>query len=116
MRLYLDDLRPTPRHVWYDDTLSYTHSPKTAWEAIDLLRTGQVEFISFDHDLGPVTAGTGYDVARWIENEAGTNPDFRVPDWTVHSANPVGAANIQRAMLNADRVCIRNHDEAYNDR
>lgn len=104
MRLYLDDLRPTPASVWYDAALPFTHSPKTAWEAIELLKTGEVDFISFDHDLGPAEAGTGYDVARWIEEQAGTNPDFRVPDWSVHSANPVGAGNIQRAMLAAVRL------------
>jgi len=104
MRLYLDDVRPTPRHVWYDSEVAYTHSPKTADEAIALLKTGMVEFISFDHDLGPAEAGTGHDVAKWIEEQAYTNPDFTVPDWYVHSGNPVGAGNIQRAMLSATRA------------
>lgn len=107
MRLYLDDLRPTPRHVWCNASLSYltyTHSPKTAAEAIALLQMGTVEFISFDHDLGDATCGTGYDVAKWIEEQVYTNPTFVMPDWTVHSGNPVGAGNIQRAMLNAARA------------
>lgn len=103
MRLYLDDVRPTPAHVWYDPDLAYTHSPKTAAEAIALLETGQVEFISFDHDLGPAEAGTGHDVALWIEHQAATNAGFHVPDWAVHSANPVGAGNIQRTMFAALR-------------
>ena len=104
MRLYLDDIRHTPAHVWYDMDLPYTHSPKTAGEAIALLETGEVEFISFDHDLGPAEAGTGHDVALWIERAVVERPGFRVPDWAVHSANPVGAGNIQRTMLNAVRL------------
>lgn len=53
MKVWLDDIRKMParfdRHV------------KTAQEAIELLETGLVTFISFDHDLGPVEAGTGHD-------------------------------------------------------
>ena len=96
MRLYLDDLRVTPRDF---DLRAYT-----AAEAIDMLKTGNITFISFDHDLGAPECGTGYDVARWIEEQVYTNPDFTVPDWSVHSANPVGAGNIHRAMLTAVRL------------
>ena len=93
MRLYLDDVRPTPT--------DYTHRAYTAQEAIALLKTGQVDFLSFDHDLGQPDNGTGYDVARWIEEQAHTVPGFVVPGWAVHSANPVGARNINAAMLAA---------------
>ncbi len=96
MRLYLDDLRPTPSDF---DARAYT-----AAEAIRLLESGAVTLISFDHDLGEPENGTGYDVARWIEEQVATNPDFRMPDWRVHSANPVGAGNIHRAMINANRM------------
>jgi hypothetical protein len=96
MRLYLDDLRVTPRDF---DIRAYT-----AAEAIALLEGGAVTYISFDHDLGEPECGTGYDVAKWIEEQAHTNVNFRMPDWCVHSGNPVGAGNIQRAMLSADRA------------
>lgn len=92
IRIYLDDLRPTPE--------GFTHRCYTASEAIALLGTGQVEFISFDHDLGPETAGTGYDVARYIEEQVGQGA-LRCPDWSIHSGNPVGARNINAAMLAA---------------
>lgn len=105
MRLYLDDLRITPS--------DYDARAFTAAEAIAMLETGKVEMISFDHDLGPETAGTGYDVARWIEEQAHTNPDFMVPEWLVHSANPVGAGNIHRAMLAAHRACKRVAERAF---
>ena len=92
MRLYLDDIRPTP--------LGYDTRAYTAEEAIDFLKTGLVTEISFDHDLGPSEAGTGYDVAAWIEEQCHTT-EFKCPDWHIHSANPVGGANIQAAMESA---------------
>jgi hypothetical protein len=90
MRLYLDDLRPTPD--------GFTARVYTAQEAIDMLKTNMVEHISFDHDLGEPENGTGYDVAKWIEYQVATNPDFKAPSWEIHSANPVGAKNIRAAM------------------
>ncbi|MBY0227710.1 MAG: hypothetical protein K2W96_00380 [Gemmataceae bacterium] len=92
MRLYLDDVRDMPP--------GFDHCARTAAEALDLLRTGRVAFLSFDHDLG--TEETGYTVASWIERAAfdGTLPRL---GWAVHSANPVGRANIEAAMRNADR-------------
>lgn len=106
MRIYLDDLRPTPLGI--DGSLerppqAYTHRCYTAQEAITLLKTGQVEFISFDHDLGAPENGTGYDVARWIEKAvwAGHIP---MPEYAIHSANPVGVKNIDAAMKSAERA------------
>jgi hypothetical protein len=93
MKLYLDDVRPTP--AWFD-ARAYT-----ATEAIDMLKTGTVTFISFDHDLGEHENGTGYDVAVWIEEQACTVPGFIVPEYVVHSANPVGRTNIESAMRSA---------------
>lgn len=107
IRIYLDDLRPTPATLWvdrYEDTpRTYTHRCYTSQEAIDLLKTGKVTFISFDHDLGAPENGTGYDVARWIEKAvwAGHIP---MPEYAIHSANPVGVKNIDAAMKSAERA------------
>jgi len=92
MRIWLDDIRPMPN--WFD-----VHC-KTATEAADYIRTGKVTFISFDHDLGPAKAGTGYHVAVLIEDyaKAGAIPAIR---YAIHSANPVGRVNIEAAMRNA---------------
>ena len=51
MKVYLDDGRKTP-DGWY----------RVYWpdEAIELLKTGKVTEISFDHDLGDDERGTGY--------------------------------------------------------
>lgn len=77
MRVYLDDERPTP-----------TGWVRVYWpeEAIELLKTGAVEEISLDHDLGDDARGTGYDVVLWIEEAValrGSTP----PKMSVHSAN-----------------------------
>jgi hypothetical protein len=92
MRIYLDDVRSTPQ--------GFTHRCYTAQEAIQLLQTGECESISFDHDLGQPENGTGYDVAKFIEEQVHLGR-MKCPDWHIHSGNPVGAQNIQRAMLAA---------------
>lgn len=116
MRIYLDDIRPTPEriesaellnavlkdgHETGDFSVAFTHRCYTAQEAIELLNTGQVTFISFDHDLGSPENGTGYDVAKWIERAAYLDSSFPIPDYVIHSANPVGVSNIAAAMKSA---------------
>ncbi len=93
MKVWLDDFRTEP-DGWM--------RARTAWEAIALLETGTVEHISLDHDLGPEEAGTGYDVALWMEKEAskGTLPPLT---WDLHTANPVGADNMRQALRSAER-------------
>lgn len=89
--MWLDDERPMPS--------GYTHHVKTANEAIELLKTGKVVTCSLDHDLGDGN-GTGYDVAKWIEQQAhaGMLPKIRCK---VHSQNPAGARNIKLALQSA---------------
>ena len=90
MRLWLDDVRPAPDGF---------HPVKTGIECINLLRTGEVTALSFDHDLGEGL--TGYDVAKWIEqNAASIKPIL----WEVHTSNPVGRQNIVMAMQNAEKA------------
>lgn len=74
---------------------------KTASVAISLLQRGNVTSISIDHDLGPIAAGTGMDVAKWIEEQAFHGKLPRLT-WFVHSMNVVGNKNITRAMQKAD--------------
>ena len=90
--LFLDDLRdPPPGFVLC----------RTAGEAIERLRTGTVAMISFDHDLG--VGPTGHDVAKFIEAWVAAG-EIPMPDWTIHSANPVGRANIEATMQAARRL------------
>lgn len=96
MRVYLDDVRPTPE--------GFTHRAETAAEAIAFLETGNVTFISFDHDLGEPANGTGHDVALWIEAQTYSDNTWPFPDYVIHSANPVGAHNIARTMRQARAI------------
>jgi hypothetical protein len=91
MKVWLDDVRPKPADfdVWLTD----------ADAAIRTLRTGGVTHISIDHDLGE-TGKTGYDVAKFIE-EAAYKGLLAPLDVSVHSANPVGRRNIERAIERA---------------
>lgn len=82
----------------------------TAREAIRLLKTGEVEEISFDHDLGEQIHGDGYIVAKYIEKYA-FNGTLNRMKWDIHSANPVGAKNITMAMQGAERWWKKNEVE-----
>ena len=94
MRIWLDDVRPMPS--------DFDKHVKTEQEAIDILKTGEVTHISFDHDLGEFENGTGYNVAKFIEANA-YDGTIRYLTWTIHSANPVGRQNIEAAMNAAER-------------
>jgi hypothetical protein len=74
---------------------------KSAITACALIKSGEVEAISFDHDLG--TLLTGYTVAKFIEKHAYIGDIPKIKYWEIHSANPVGRDNIVRAMNNADK-------------
>ena len=98
MKLWLDDktdgTRPKPDETWIHLT--------TAKEVIDALKTGEVDEISLDHDLGEkAIVGDGGIVARWIENAA-FNGDIPKLIWHIHSKNPIGSEEMRKALENAD--------------
>ena len=94
MKLWLDDIRQAPAG-WIR-----CFRPE---EVIELIKTGKVEEISLDYDLGLVDDRgidrNGEDVLKWIERqlvaEAGA---FGLPVIRIHSANPVGRQRLQRAL------------------
>lgn len=93
MKLWLDDVRKPPEGwTW----------AKTADEAIELLKGGEVTDISLDHDLAepPSSQKTGHDVASWIADHVMKIPPLK---WAVHSGNQYGAANIRAVMTQADQ-------------
>lgn len=92
MRIWLDDERPMPPE--------YDTYCRTAEEAIELLKTNQVTDISLDHDLG-TGYSTGYEVAKWIEENAINGTLKPIQHLHVHSQNPVGKQNIKMALRNA---------------
>ena len=89
MNLYLDDLRPTPegfeRVYSYSDFIAY------------LKYKGLADFISFDHDLGEEFSG--YDCAKYLVDYC-LDRQLPLPDFAVHSQNPVGKENIERLLNN----------------
>lgn len=88
--------------LWVDDDLVDRPTPP-GWrracsvnEAIAILVTGTVAYLSLDHDLGEYASdgGDGYMVAVWME----ANNVWPHHGLNVHSANPVGAARILAAV------------------
>ena len=92
----------------YDEFVSY------------ITKNGLPDFISFDHDLaddhyvaymelqkghleGSVpTEKTGFECAKWLVDFCLDN-DGQIPDFIVHSANPVGKKNIESYLANAQK-------------
>jgi hypothetical protein len=111
-RLYLDDVRPCPD----GDVLA-----RNFWEARRIVaERGFPNHVSFDHDLGMIineeigglvsasedpNEKTGMDFAKWLcghDVRTGLMPEHFT--FSVHSANPVGAKNIQLYMENYMRL------------
>jgi hypothetical protein len=122
--LFLDDIRQ-PRDACYLVT-----NPRIYWdEGWDVVKNykefcnwikhnGLPKIVSFDHDLADIhyevdfsdwndmTADqlgveeTGLDCAKWLV-EYCLDSGFSLPEYYVHSANPVGKKNIQMYLDNA---------------
>ena len=94
-RMFVDDIR-NPDWVYADQDTSDWQVCRTMAEAQDVISDlGWPAWISFDHDLGD-NIPTGYDLAKWLV-EQDLDGNLMPDDFTfvIHSANPVGAANIQ---------------------
>ena len=94
MLVFLDDERVTP------DGWVRVYWPN---EAIELLKTGQVEVLSLDRDLGNDDRGTGYDVVLWIE-EAVVLRAFKPPKIIVHSANSSARQKMLAGICSIERL------------
>ena len=88
--MYLDDIR--------DPKTTFSVIARSSAEAIDYFTCplGCPQYISFDHDLGG--EDTAMRVVKWlVERDLDMNGEF-IPKnfmFNVHSANPVGADNIE---------------------
>lgn len=94
-RMFVDDIRD-PSWVYPDQDVGDWQVCRTMEEAQHVISDlGWPTWISFDHDLGDHIP-TGYDLAKWlVDQDLDGN---LMPDnfsYAVHSANPVGAANIR---------------------
>ena len=86
--MYIDDIR-TPKN-------NFDVIVRSSDEAMEyMIRNGCPNFVSWDHDLGGDDTSMKI-VKAMIELDLDTNNEF-IPEnfkWNIHSANPVGAANI----------------------
>jgi len=99
-KMCLDDVR-NPNWVYpKEDTQDWIVCRSFEEAEAVLADLGWPEWISFDHDLGN-NVPTGYDLAKYLVNwdlNVGNMPDNF--SFEVHSANPVGAANIRNLLTN----------------
>jgi hypothetical protein len=91
-KLYLDDIRNPTTDGWkivrsYNDFVKWIET------------NGIPDLISFDHDLGETDEKTGYDCAKWLCEYCWDN-GLPIPEYNVHSANPVGRDNILHLLKN----------------
>lgn len=92
-KLWLDD-------QWDDPEMPFRHPPagfipaRSSQEAIRLTQLhGVPSYISFDHDLGGDDKSTIY-----VDYLTFERYDEEIPGYQIHSANMVGALNIQSKM------------------
>lgn len=93
-------------NVWLDDERAEPEGwVRVRWpsEAIELLRTGNVDTISLDHDLGDDTIGTGYDVLTWIEETSFIDKIFVLPKILLHTMNPVAREKMKRTIVSIEK-------------
>ena len=127
IHLYLDDVRkPT------DDSWQVVTNYNQFVSHVRLNGLENYEVISLDHDLGEeamnefynnalpnyklnydnINEKTGYDCAKWLVAESMTK-NIPLPQIYVHSANPIGSANIMGYVNNylmsckLPQTCIR---------
>jgi hypothetical protein len=120
-KLYLDDLRiPKDSIGFVPDIMNQFYWAndwvivRNFWEFCNYInKFGLPDFISFDHDLsdehyvGDVNyqdykEKTGYEAAKWLVDWCVDN-NKSLPDFVVHSANPVGKLNIESYLNNAKK-------------
>lgn len=101
MRTIYTESSPNSTHEWslfLDDLRDQSYVPhrsnfvtaRSTNEAVSLLvKYRMPEFISFDHDLGP-----GDRAMDFLKRMYELFPDGPVPEYQVHSSNPVGRENI----------------------
>jgi hypothetical protein len=94
MRVWLDDKRPKPDD--FDVLLM------SAFDAIELIKTGVVTAIGLDHDLGDEkVVGNGHMVSDFIEECAYFNKIPRIT-WSIQSSNGPEVQRMTVALKRAD--------------
>jgi len=101
IKIWLDDARGAPEG-WV--------RTRTPAETIELLKSGQVEVLSLDHDLGvDDTVGTGYDVLLWLEEEVALERFLSpLPVMMAHTSNSAARPRMEMAIEQIKRLAERN--------
>ena len=106
IKIYLDDEREAP-YGWI----------QCRWpsEVIELIKKGNVEIISLDHDLGGVIDEnkheiTGMDVLNWLEQSINEDIKFMPPTIIIHTQN---AAKFGEMKKLAHRIHIKWVDNYF---
>lgn len=91
--LYIDDERQLPSDLLQTGWIR----ARSFHEAINMLEIYNFECISLDHDLASFYGNvelTGYHIVQWLA-ERKHNGKFVPLKYRVHTANPVGRANME---------------------
>lgn len=124
MKLFLDDTRNLDMIYPNDNPVEWSIVRDYHQFVNYIQKYGLPTFISFDHDLGlehvkfyfnngghenppdPSTASftekTGYDACKWLVDYC-VEKNVNLPEFHVHSHNPIGAANIRDYLKNAKK-------------
>lgn len=98
MKLWIDDIRPAPKGYFHAYSVEQAKLliKLVEWNWQDpwhwAIVNGHIELIDVDHDAGDYASDGGdyIKLLDWLE-ETGRNYPIRI-----HSANPVGVANMRR--------------------
>jgi len=93
MKLWIDDVRPAPEGYVWCNTVNEARDTILVCELYaTVLESNRVELIDIDHDAGDyVSDGGDYiKLLDWLEETGRSYPIH------IHSANPVGVANMRR--------------------
>ena len=106
------ELRPMYRKENWQIVRSYD-------EFVDwILKNGLPDVVSFDHDLADehytfvgdyskLKVKTGYHAAKWMVDFC-LHEGYELPEWYVHSMNPVGADNIKQYLAGFEKFKVKN--------
>jgi len=104
--LFLDDLR-SPSEAANPLGITKWVIARSVSQAKELVTgRGAPTVVSFDHDLGHEEGNDGYAFAKWLVEKdldaVEKHRDFLQPNFRfqVHSANQIGAANIEHLLTN----------------
>lgn len=94
--IFLDDYRKPNKYV--NMNINRVYQAYNAQEFYNLLyklyrKYNRIDEVWFDHDLGPVDCGTGYECAKYLVDFC-MEHNMPLPEYHIQSANPVGSANI----------------------